>query len=134
VKRTLHGMIGVVMGLVYYALYVAALPAMFQGIAGLPFELRPPVDPSTALALFMVLGMAESIVPATVGAAFGVLSKAVGSLYLYCVTNGEVISATVAGYSVTIDLSILIYAIVAGSIIVGVADASMRACEEASKV
>jgi hypothetical protein len=50
------------------------------------------------------------------------------------VQGSRTISATVAGYSVTIDLSILIYAIVAGSIMVGVADASTRACEEASKV
>jgi len=133
-KRISRGVIGVAMGLVYYALYVAALPAMFQSIAGLPVELRPPVDPSIALALFIALGVAESIVPAAVGATFGLLSKALGSLYLYCATNGGVVSAAVAGYRVTIDMSILIYVIVAGSVIVGVVDASTQACEGASKV
>ncbi len=126
-------MIGVAMGLVYYVLYVAALPAVFQSIARLPVDLVPPLDPSMALAFFIALGVAESVAPVAVGAAFGVLSKTVGALYLYCATNGGVVSATVASYRITIDLSILIYAIVAGSVIVGAVDASTRACEGASE-
>jgi len=94
---------------------------------------QAPMDPSIALALFIALGMAEGVAPAVTGAVFGVLSKVVGSLYLYCTTNGGVISAAVVGYRITIDMSILIYAIVAGSIIVGVVDASTQACEGASK-
>ena len=129
----MRGAIGAVMGSVYYVLYVVALPVMFQSVAGLPVELRPPVDPSTALALFMALGVAESVAPAAVGAAFGLLLKVVGALYIYCATNGGAVSAAIAGYCITIDLSLLVYAIAIGSIIVGVVDAFTQAPREALK-
>jgi len=134
VRKISQGAIGIAMGLVHYVLYVVALPVAFQSVAGLPVELRPPADPSIFLALFIALGVGEGIAPATVGAALGLLSKVVGSLYIYYATNGGVISVALAGYRATIDLSVLIYAIVAGSIIVGVVGASARACEGVSKV
>lgn len=134
VRKISQGAIGIAMGLVHYVLYVVALPVAFQSVAGLPVELRPPADPSIFLALLIALGVGEGIAPATVGAALGLLSKVVGSLYIYYATNGGVISVALAGYRATIDLSVLIYAIVAGSIIVGVVGASARACEGVSKV
>jgi len=89
------------MGLVYYVLYVVASDVSGRG--GAPVELAPLVNPSTALALFMVLGVAESVVPAAVGVASACCPRS-GVLCVYCATNGGVISTAIAGYRMTIDL------------------------------
>jgi len=60
-KRVLCGMAGIAMGLVYYLIYVLALPVAFHNIADLPVRFSFPLDLSTALILFMVLGVTEGI-------------------------------------------------------------------------
>lgn len=128
VKTVLRGAMGVVMGLVYYFLYAAALPIVFQRIAGLQVSVELPIDVSVILVVFMALGIAENVAPAVPGAVFRVLSKLVGASYLYFVANGGIIQANIAGYTVTLDISLLIYIILAGSLIVGVSDAATYAC------
>lgn len=119
-----RGLTGAVTGLVYYFLYATALPVAFQHIAGLPVSVEAPMDFSTILAIFIALGVAENVAPAIPGSLFKVLSKLVGASYLYFITNGGVVSANISNYIVTLDMSPLIYIILAGSLIVGVLDAT----------
>lgn len=133
VKMILRGVAGIVLGLIYYLLYVVALPVIFQRIAGLPISAELPMEVSTILAVLIALGIAENVAPTIPSAVFRVLSKLVGASYLYFATNGGIITANIADYIVTLDASLLIYIILAGSVIVGVLDAATYACKNVLK-
>lgn len=129
VKTLLRGLMGVITGLVYYFLYVAVLPIAFQRMAGLPVSVELPIDFSTIFVVFIALGVTENVAPPVPSAVFRVLSKLVGASYLYFAMDGGVVSANVGSYIVTLDLSLLIYIILAGSAMVGVLDAATYACK-----
>ncbi|MEM0083266.1 MAG: hypothetical protein QW102_01960 [Candidatus Nezhaarchaeales archaeon] len=132
-KTVSRGVVGAVTGLIYFFLYAAALPGVFQRIAGLPVDIELPMDFPTILAVFIALGIAENVAPTIPGAAFRVLSKLVGASYLYFALNGGIVSANIANFIVTLDASLLIYIILAGSIVIGVLDAATHACRSFMK-
>lgn len=133
VKIILRGVVGVVMGLIYYLLYVAALPTAFQRIAGLPVSIELPMDSFTILTLFIAFGIAENVTPNLPSAVFRALSKLVGASCLYLAMDGGIVSTSTAGHAVTLDASLIIHIILAGSIIVGVLDATTYACKSVLK-
>jgi len=132
-KTISRGVVGAVTGLIYFFLYVAALPSVFQRIAGLPVGIELPMDFLTILTVFIALGIAENVAPTISSAVFRVLSKLVGASYLYFALNGGIVSANIANFIVTLDVSLLIYIILAGSIIIGVLDAATYACRSSLK-
>jgi len=117
--------LGAVSGLIYYALYVVLLPALLVA------TLRVPVETGRAayyLWFFVALGTAESVLGGhAISIPIRMLSKLLGILVLYSVTNGGVISATISyggtDMAVEIDASPLLFTVMLVSLVFAAVDA-----------
>jgi len=115
---------GLILGIIYYLVYVYVVPQLFSAYGyqvPVPSALKP--FTSISLPLFLALALAERLLPSVPGATVRLVSKPIGSAYLYILTNGGTLTATLKGYQITINIQILLYIVIAGSIIFGVADA-----------
>ncbi len=122
---------GILLGLVYYIVYLSILPrlvtpnmGLFQNVNITPLQ---SIDYQVSIVLLITIGVMERVIEHPVVAVLRVLSKLVGALLLYIITNGGIITATVVTGSttliVTADLSLIIYSIIMASAIIGIIDA-----------
>ncbi len=122
---------GILLGLVYYIVYLSILPrlltpnmGLFQNVNITPLQ---SIDYQVSIVLLITIGVMERVIEHPVVAVLRVLSKLVGALLLYIITNGGIITATVdtgsTTLTVTADLSLIIYSIIMASAIIGIIDA-----------
>ena len=122
---------GILLGLVYYIVYLSILPrlvtpnmGLFQNVNTTPLQ---SIDYQVSIVLLITIGVMERVIEHPVVAVLRVLSKLVGALLLYIITNGGIITATVdtgsTTLTVTADLSLIIYSIIMASAIIGIIDA-----------
>lgn len=122
---------GVLLGAVYYLIYVMLLPRLIAPGVGLLQNIEvsafQSVDYRVAIVLLISIGIMERVIEHPVVAVLRVLSKLVGALLLYIITNGGIFTATVevdgSTVRVVADLSILIYSVIMVSAIIGIVDA-----------
>lgn len=122
---------GIVIGASYYLVYLLLLPYFFASstslYGGFHPELPTTIDYRVAVLLLLTIGVMERVIEHPVVAVLRILSKNVGALLLYVVTNGGVLEFTAKSGGSTVrvvaDLSVLIYAIIMVSAIAGVVDA-----------
>jgi hypothetical protein len=119
-------LVGVLLGFLYYIVYIITLPYLITSL------MRMPVPGEERLAyyiwFFVALGVGESILKShPVSIPLRMLSKLLGALFLYTIVNGgELHGAYVTnGYtiSVSINISTLIYTVIAASLVYGFIDA-----------
>lgn len=122
---------GILLGLVYYIVYLSILPrlvtpnmGLFQNVNITPLQ---SIDYQVSIVLLITIGVMERVIEHPIVAVLRVLSKLVGALLLYIITNGGIITATVdtgsTTLTVTADLSLIIYSIIMASAIIGIIDA-----------
>ncbi len=122
---------GILLGLVYYIVYLSILPrlvtpnmGLFQNVNITPLQ---SIDYQVSIVLLITIGVMERVIEHPIVAVLRVLSKLVGALLLYIITNGGIITATVdtgsTTLTVTADLSLIIYSIITASAIIGIIDA-----------
>jgi hypothetical protein len=122
IKVFLLSLAGVASGVAYYYIYARLFPALFsQYNVVVPY--RPAPETTIVMAVFIMLGVIERVLPPVPASAFRILSKVIGSAYLYWITNGGALSGTVKGMNVTINVSILVYLIMGFTILLGLMDA-----------
>ncbi len=119
-------LIGVLIGLLYYLIYVITLPYFITSL------MKIPVPSERVLAyyiwFFIALGVGESILKThPISIPLRMLSKLLGALFLYTIVNGGELSGTYTtnGYtiSISINISTIIYTVIAASLIYGFIDA-----------
>ncbi|MCE4626374.1 MAG: hypothetical protein F7B78_01835 [Desulfurococcales archaeon] len=123
--------LGVVLGAVYYVVYVMLLPRLIAPGMGLLENVEvsafQSIDYRVAITLLITIGIMERVIEHPVAAVLRVLSKLVGALLLYIITNGGIFTATIevdgSMVNVVADLSLLIYSVIIVSAIVGIVDA-----------
>lgn len=129
---------GVVAAVLYYLIYMVLLPTFIAQAVGPQGVPLPTGQASYWIAgmLLVSLGFIERVLEHPVAAAFRVLSKVVGAIVLYILTNGGVITATISEggstLTVTADLSLLIYSLMAISMVMGIVDAGSAVIEYSS--
>lgn len=122
---------GVVLGAVYYVVYVMLLPRLIAPGMGLLENVEvsafQSIDYRVAIILLIAIGIMERVIEHPVVAVLRVLSKLVGALLLYIITNGGIFTATIevdgSTVRVVADLSLLIYSVIMVSAIIGIVDA-----------
>ena len=122
---------GVVLGAVYYVVYVMLLPRLIAPGMGLLENVEvsafQSIDYRVAIILLIAIGIMERVIEHPVVAVLRVLSKLVGALLLYIITNGGIFTATIevdgSTVRVVADLSLLIYSVIMVSAIMGIVDA-----------
>lgn len=132
---------GMVTGVFYYIIYLVLLPFLLflltlaVGLRGVPIHGEEPTYQAAGI-LLISLGFVERVLMHPVVAAIRVLSKVVGATVLYILTNGGVFTATISEgastVTLTADLSILIYALIALSAAAGIVDAGSAVVEYSS--
>ncbi|MET1160463.1 MAG: hypothetical protein ABWW65_05825 [Thermoprotei archaeon] len=120
-KRVFHG---IVVGVVYYILYLVALPSLLTAVQ-IPVYIPPNIV--FYLGFFIALGTAESILANTpFSIPLRILSKLLGALILWTILNGGHLSGSIEYSGTTvfieIDISLLLYVIVLASLIYGFMD------------
>jgi len=109
---------GVLIGLLYYVVYILILPKLLTGIFG-ELKLVFPISPRTyliALYLFVGLGTATSLLKNhPLSLPLKLLSKVLGALLVLAILNFGILQGTipVMGMQIDfrIDISVLLYAI-----------------------
>jgi len=115
---------GVAAGLVYYALYVVALPRFLGFILLRPTEIETR-EAADYFLFFVALGTAESVLSGhIVSVPLRVVSKLFGALVLFSALNGGVITVSPdAATVVELDASPILYAVLLFSLVYGALDA-----------
>jgi len=109
---------GVLIGLLYYVVYILILPKLLTGIFG-ELKLVFPISPRTyliALYLFVGLGTATSLLKNhPLSLPLKLLSKVLGALLVLAILNFGILQGTIPVMGVQIDfrtdISVLLYAI-----------------------
>lgn len=122
---------GIVLGVVYYVVYLLLLPRLIAPSMGLLENVEvsafQSIDYRVAIILLIAIGVMERVIEHPVVAVLRVLSKLVGALLLYIITNGGIFTATIevdgSTVEVVADLSLSIYSVITLSTIVGIVDA-----------
>lgn len=122
---------GILLGIIYYLVYLMLLPWIVAPGMGLLENVEvsafQSIDYRVAIVLLIAIGIMERVIEHPVVAVLRVLSKLVGALILYIITNGGIFTATieVGGSTVNVvaDLSLLIYSVIMVSAIIGIVDA-----------
>jgi len=120
---------GVISGILYYALYVLALPLILSHFGALTPLSPISMDLMHYLGFFIALGVAESALSSHIlSVPLRVFTKLFGALLLYEVLSGGRLNAVIVGedlssISVELDISPLLYIVIIGSLIYGVLDA-----------
>jgi hypothetical protein len=119
-------LVGVLIGLLYYIVYIITLPYLITSLMKIPV----PAEGRLAYYIwfFVALGIGESVLKShPVSIPLRMLSKLLGALLLYTIVNGGELSGTYVtnGYaiSVSINISTMIYTVIAASLIYGFIDA-----------
>lgn len=121
-RKLVEALTGVIIGILYYFIYVVFFPGLFQKISIVTRALSP--ISVVMLLILVLLGILERVLPKLPTSLSRLLSKLVGAGYLYSVTNGGVVQGNVGESYVILDASILVYIIVIFTLFIGVLDAS----------
>ncbi|MEB3806443.1 MAG: hypothetical protein GSR73_02900 [Desulfurococcales archaeon] len=127
-RMVVRGLIGLLIGLVYYFLYVVLLPRfLIPLLVAEPETIYSPSVVEASVIILIMVSIFERVLEHPVAAAFRLVSKVLGVIILFYITNGGLITGSVeyAGEVLyaTVDLRILFYVIVAGSLVGGLVDA-----------
>jgi len=124
-KIIMESVKGVITGAIYYAIYVVALPFLFSHFLNMPVNTEGIIY---YIWFFISLGVAEAVLEEhIIYIPVSMISVLLRALILYEVLNGGHISTgfSYAGTRITaeLDISLLLYTIIAFSLILGTLDA-----------
>jgi len=119
---------GVIFGLLYYLLYITAIPMLFSRALQIPTEMVTGVVATSYIWFFIALETFISLIHKhLISIPMKVLSKMLYALMLYSVFNHGILSIEIPynsyTISTTINISVVLYIIILASIIYGFLDA-----------
>ncbi len=126
-RLIIRGLMGLLIGIFYYYIYVVLLPTYLIPLLMSPETTYAPALLKAAIIILIIVSIIERVLEHVVVAAFRLLSKLLGAMILYYITNGGIITGTIMygeqQLHVTVDLSLLMYLIIIASLVGGMIDA-----------